>query len=81
MAFLVADEGELGPLESCVALLTLPPDVVAADVATFETGGIDDAVGLRSNELQLASAAEDVSLKKSEGSFFKSRPSAYERVE
>ena len=81
MAFLVADEGELGPPESCVALLTLPPDVVAADVATFETGGIDDAVGLLSNELQLASAAEDVSLKKSEGSFFKSRPSAYERVE
>lgn len=81
MAFLVADEGELGPPESRMALLPGPPDVVATDVSAFEAGGVDDAVGLLSNQLQLASAAEDISLKNSVGSFFKSRPSAYERVE
>lgn len=59
----------------------LAPNEIAADMAAFEASGVDDAIGLFVDEPQLASAAEDVSLKNSEGSFFKSRPSAYERVE
>jgi hypothetical protein len=69
----VADDRELWPMEADVPFLASSPDEVTADVTAFQPGGVRGRFGLTSKELQPASATEDISLKNSEGSFFKRR--------
>lgn len=81
MALPVADQGQLRPVKTGMALLPPAPDVVAAHVAGFEPRGIDDALGALPDQRALMRPPEDDSLEKNEGVFFRSRRSAYERVE
>jgi hypothetical protein len=72
----ITDQGHLGPAHSDMPLLPLSPHVVSTDMAGLQARGVHDAFRALGDELQLASAPEDLSLKNSEGSFFKRRFSA-----
>jgi hypothetical protein len=81
MALAVTHQRQLWPMQSGKAFLAATPDVVAADMARLEPRGIDDALGAFADQRSCVRSPEDDSLEKNEGVFFKSRRSAYERVE
>ena len=75
MTLAMTGHGQLGEVAPGVSF-SLAPDEVPADVASLQARGVHDAFGSLGDELQLASAPEGLSLKNSEGTFFKRRFSA-----
>lgn len=81
VALAVAHQRQLRPVQAGEAFLPATPDVIATHVAALQPRGIDDALGAFADQRTPVRPLEDDSLEKNEGVFFRSRRSAYERVE